>query len=98
MILDAEHAAEVAEEFVKRFDREAPELYSKVDRARGYTQVLNRKGELERYPVMSVTVAAVSCESRKFSHVAQVSDVASELKSLGKRQKGSVIVWDRRES
>jgi diguanylate cyclase (GGDEF)-like protein len=98
MILDAPRAVAVAEEFVRRFDREVPELYSKTDRARGYTQVLNRKGQLERYPVMSVTVAAVVCEGRKFTHIAQISDVAAELKRLGKQQKGSVIVWDRRES
>jgi diguanylate cyclase (GGDEF)-like protein len=98
MILDAERAQAVADEFVRRFDREVPELYSKTDRARGYTQVLNRKGQLERYPVMSVTVAAVACEGRKFSHLAQVSDVAAELKRLGKQQKGSIVVWDRRES
>lgn len=98
LILDRARAGEVAEEFVRRFDQEVPELYSQTDRARGYTQVLNRKGELERSPLMTVTIAAVSSESRCFTHTAQVADVAAELKRLGKRQAGSVIIWDRRES
>lgn len=98
LILDRARAREVAEEFVRRFDQEVPELYSQTDRARGYTQVLNRKGELERSPLMTVTIAAVSSESRCFTHTAQVADVAAELKRLGKRQAGSVIIWDRRES
>ncbi len=98
LILDSARAREVAEEFVRRFDAEAPELYSQTDRARGYTQVLNRKGELERSPLMTVTVAAVSTESRSFTHTAQVADVAAELKRLGKQQPGSIIIWDRRES
>jgi len=98
LILSADRARAVAEDFVRRFDREIPELYSRTDRARGFTQVLNRQGQLERYPLMTVTIAAVSSESRAFTHVAQVSDVAAELKRVGKAQKGSVIVWDRRES
>jgi diguanylate cyclase (GGDEF)-like protein len=98
MILDAARARQVVEEFVRQFDLQIPDLYSKTDRARGFTQVLNRKGELERYPIMSVTVAAVSNEAKYFTHVAQVSDIAAELKHLGKQQKGSVIVWDRRET
>lgn len=98
MILDAEHARRVGDEFVREFDREIPELYSKTDRARGFTQVLNRKGDLERYPIMTVTIAAVSNETKCFTHVAQVSDIAAELKRLGKQQQGSIIRWDRRVS
>jgi hypothetical protein len=71
-------------------------LYSKTDRARGYIQVVNRKGELERYPLMTVTIAAVMNENRRFNHVAQIPDVAAELKHFGKQQQKSIIVWDRR--
>lgn len=98
MILDAERARHVGDEFLREFDREIPELYSRTDRARGFTQVLNRKGDLERYPIMTVTIAAVSNETKSFTHVAQVSDVAAELKHHGKQHEGSIIVWDRRGS
>jgi diguanylate cyclase (GGDEF)-like protein len=98
LILSAERATEVGEEILRRFDDEIPSLYSKTDRARGYIQVLNRKGELERYPLMTLTVAAISNENRSFVHIAQLSDVAAELKHFGKQQKSSVIIWDRRVS
>lgn len=96
LIASVETAAALAEEIIRRFDEEIPTLYSKTDRSRGYIQVVNRRGELERYPLMSLTIAAVSNEARCFTHVAQISDVAAELKKYGKQQKGSVIVWDRR--
>lgn len=98
LMVQADRAAAVADEVLRRFDQEMPLLYSKTDRTRGYIQVLNRKGELERYPLMTLTIAAVSNESRCFSHVAQISDVTVELKHYGKQQKGSIIVWDRRAS
>jgi diguanylate cyclase (GGDEF)-like protein len=97
-ILESGTARAVGENFIRQFDQQIPELYSKTDRSRGFTQVLNRRGEIEKYPIMTVTVAAVASEGRCFTHVAQVSDVAAEMKHLGKQQKGSVIVWDRRES
>jgi diguanylate cyclase (GGDEF)-like protein len=97
VMASAERAPSIAEEIVRRFDAEIPELYSKTDRARGYTQVLNRKGELERYSLMTVTVAAVVADGNSYSHIAQISDVAAELKHHGKQQIGSVIVWDRRD-
>jgi diguanylate cyclase (GGDEF)-like protein len=98
LMLQADRASAVADEIVRRFDEEITMLYSKTDRTRGYIQVLSRKGELERYPLMTITLAAVSNESHCFTHVAEISDVTAELKHYGKQQKGSVIVWDRRES
>lgn len=96
LIVAATTAREVADEIVRRFDDEVPALYSKTDRARGYIQVVNRQGELERYGLMTLTVAAVSNEQRQLTHVAQVSDIAAELKRYGKGERRSCVVWDRR--
>jgi len=96
LILAPEKAQEVGDGIVRRFDEEIPSLYSKNDRTRGYVQVENRQGKLERFPLMSLTIAAVSSDGKCFTHVAQISDVAAELKKYGKKQPGSVVVWDRR--
>lgn len=98
LILDETRAGSVGDEILRRFDEEIPSLYSKTDRARGYIQVVNRTGQVERFPLMTLTIAAVSNETRRFSHVAGVSDIAAELKHFGKQEKRSIIVWDRRES
>ncbi|MBK8232763.1 MAG: response regulator [Candidatus Eisenbacteria bacterium] len=96
LILSVTHAREIADEVIRRFDAEIPELYSATDRARGYIQVVNRQGELERYGLMTLTIAAVSSESRQITHVAQVSDIAAQLKHYGKEQRRSIVVWERR--
>jgi diguanylate cyclase (GGDEF)-like protein len=96
LILGVDQAAQIGAEILRRFDEEVPALYSKIDRARGFIQVVNRKGDLEQYPLMTMTIAAVSNESRCFTHVAQIADAAAELKAYGKQQKKSCIVWERR--
>lgn len=98
LMVQSDRAEAVAQEVLRRFEDEVPMLYSKTDRTRGYIQVVNRKGELERYPLMTLTVAAVSNDARCFTHVAEVSDITAELKNFGKSQPGNVIVWDRRVS
>lgn len=98
LVLDAARAGDVGDEILRRFDGEIPSLYSRSDRARGYIQVVNRTGQVEQFPLMTLTIAAVSNESRRFSHIAEVSDIAAELKHFGKQEKRSIIVWDRRES
>lgn len=79
-----------------RFDAEAPQLYSEMDRAAGYVEVANRRGDPERFPLMSLTIAAVPSDRYDVTHTAELNDLAAELKRFGKSQKGSVVVHERR--
>ncbi|MCA9728470.1 MAG: response regulator [Candidatus Eisenbacteria bacterium] len=96
VIVHPDHAEAVGEEILARFDREVPMLYNATDRERGYIETSNRQGGLQRYPLMTLTIAAVSNQLREITHVAQVSDIAAELKRFGKEQERSVMIWDRR--
>ena len=96
LIIHPDRAAPIGERVIEKFDNQVPQLYNHTDRSRGYIQTLNRQSELEEYPVMTLTIAAVSNQTRDITHVAQVSDVAAELKRLGKEQDRSVLIWDRR--
>jgi diguanylate cyclase (GGDEF)-like protein len=89
-------AERMGQAILEKFDREIPQLYSQTDRARGYIETVDRQGVVQAYPVMTLTIAAVSNEGREIEHVAQVSDIAAELKRFGKEQKQSVLIWDRR--
>jgi len=48
------------------------------------------------FEVMSITILVVSNVGRDIRHSAQVSDIAKDLKKLGKATKGSIVVSDRR--
>jgi diguanylate cyclase (GGDEF)-like protein len=96
VIVHPDYAEAIGEEILERFDREVPMLYNAVDRARGHIETSNRQGEVQRYPLMTLTIAAVSNQIREITHVAQVSDIAAELKRFGKEQHRSVMIWDRR--
>jgi DNA-binding response OmpR family regulator len=96
VLTDPGSAEVLGQEILNRFDREAPLLYDEPDRARGYVEVPNRRHVTERFPLMSITIAMVSTDRVPVSHLAQLVDIAHELKTHGKGIPGSVLVGERR--
>jgi len=91
-----EHAEPIGQEIIDVFNRVIPSLYDPEDRERGYVEVMNRRHDLEHFPLMSVTIALVSTDRAQVSHLAQLTDIAQELKAHGKGIPGSVLVGERR--
>ena len=96
VITQPELAQQVGDWILQRFDEQIPELYNEVDRERGYIETTNRQGLVQRYPLMTLTIAAVSTANQGATHIAEISDTAAELKRYGKSQNRSVLIWDRR--
>ncbi len=83
-------------EIVEVFDTLIPYQYSEQDRRAGYFFGKDRRGQLHRVPLMTVSIGVVTNERRHFTHAAQVSELATEMKSYAKTLPGSVFTIDRR--
>jgi PleD family two-component response regulator len=86
----------VADLIIEKFDSAAPGFYLEEDRERGFIEVENRRGDMQRYPIVSVSIGIASSERRDFTHYAEVVAVAAEMKEFTKRTPGSVWAADRR--
>lgn len=95
-IMPVERVAETCGEIVGVFDTLIPYQYSEQDRRAGYYFGKDRRGQLHKVPLMSVSIGVVTNERRKFTHAAQVSELATEMKSYAKTLPGSVYTIDRR--
>ncbi len=73
-----------------------PYQYNEQDRRAGYYFGKDRRGQLHRVPLMTLSIGVVTNQHRRFTHTAQVSELATEMKSYAKTQAGSVFVVDRR--
>ena len=89
--------SEICEEIISIFDALVPYQYSEQDRRAGYYFGKDRRGQLHRVPLMTVSIGIVTNERRHFTHPAQVSELAAEMKSYAKTLSGSVFVVDRRQ-
>jgi diguanylate cyclase (GGDEF)-like protein len=87
---------EVCSEIVSVFDTLVPFQYSEQDRRAGYFFGKDRRGQLHRVPLMTVSIGVVTNERRHFTHAAQVSELATEMKSYAKSLPGSTFSIDRR--
>ena len=88
----------VCTEILGVFDTLIPLQYNEQDRRAGYFFGKDRRGQLHRVPLMTLSIGIVTNRNRRFAHPAQVSELATEMKSYAKTLPGSVYVVDRRHS
>jgi GGDEF domain-containing protein len=95
-IIPAGDISPVCSEILEVFDALIPLQYNDQDRRAGYFFGKDRRGQLHRVPLMTLSIGIVTNRHRKFAHPAQVSELATEMKSYAKTLPGSVFVVDRR--
>jgi GGDEF domain-containing protein len=97
-IIPVDAVNEVCAEIIDVFDTLIPFQYSEQDRRAGYFFGKDRRGQLHRVPLMTLSIGVVTNERRHFTHAAQVSELATEMKSYAKTLTGSVYSVDRRQN
>jgi PleD family two-component response regulator len=96
MVLPIESVQEICSQIVSVFDTLIPYQYNEQDRRAGYFFGRDRRGQLYRVPLMTLSIGIVTNEHRRFGHPARASELATEMKSYAKTLPGSVFVVDRR--
>lgn len=97
-IVPEEWVEPVCTEILHVFDALGPLQYNEQDRRAGYFFGKDRRGQLHRVPLMTLSIGIVTSRNRAFSHPAEVSELATEMKSYAKTLPGSVFVVDRRQA
>ncbi len=84
------------DEIIQLFDELIPYQYTVEDRRAGYFLGKDRRGTVHRIPLMTLSIGVVTNFIQRFSHTAQVSELAAEMKTYAKTLPGSLYVVDRR--
>jgi len=95
-IIPYDQIADICGEITTTFDLLVPYQYSEVDRRAGYFFGKDRRGVLDRVPLMTLSIGVVSNLQRTFREPKQVSKLATEMKTYAKSLTGSVYSIDRR--
>jgi PleD family two-component response regulator len=96
LICDPFQVEAICKEAVHDFDEGIGALYDPEDREAGYIDVPDRRGDMHRYPIMSLSIGVASSVLRVFRSRIEASEAASEMKSFAKAQPGSAFQIDRR--
>ena len=98
VVTTSKDAERLARRIIHEFDEGKEDLHEEEDFKNGYLEIESRNGQVERFPLVTLTLALVSeCQGR-FEHPAQLSDTMVELKRFGKMKPHSVVVKERRST
>jgi PleD family two-component response regulator len=84
----------VCNKIISGFDATAPLLYDREARTRGYISGVDRQGRPMAFPLVSISIIAVSSRLRPLSHPGEVAQRSVEPKKRAKLISGSVLIID----
>ena len=97
ILTSIEKAEGISKEIIRLFDERIREHYEQEDLEKGYIVASDRRGNVMRFPVMTISISVVHNEYRKLTALSQVTRIAAELKKYAKDLEGSGYVFDRRK-
>ncbi len=95
-IMPGELVPQICENIIRTFDTFIPFRYHVDDRKKGYIITANRRGETEKFVIMTLSIAVVINKGRMFQHVGEMSHMLADLKKYTKTLDGSNYVIERR--
>ena len=98
VIVPAERAEVVADEIISGWAAEVAELYGPKERQDGYVEIVDRRGKLRRFPLVTVSIGIASNLKREINTHWEAAEIAREMKQRAKGQEGSCYSIDRRET
>lgn len=88
----------LCQRIIARFERKIKQFFTKEDVERGFVEIANRRGIIEKFPLTSVSIAVVVADKHRFSNILEIGDVAAQVKHAVKSIMGNSYIIDRRKS
>ena len=73
-------------------------LFPNINVERGFVEVANRKGIIEEFPIVSLSIAVVEVENGNFTSPLEIGEVSAQVKHMAKEMIGSTYVINRRRT
>ncbi len=82
---------------IRTFDAFIPYRYELEDRERGYITTVSRRGTIENYNILTISIAVIINKNGAFSHIGELSKMLADLKKATKQMPGSNFMIERRQ-
>lgn len=87
----------MCQDIIAEFDKSVERYYTQDDIKKGYIEVENRKGIIEQFPIVSITIGVVNVTKGRFNNILEIGEIGASVKHLAKTIPGSTYVINRRE-
>ena len=89
VIIEARLAKAACQDIIAAFDAMIPSYYSEEDRANGAINGVDRYGVSRVFPLLSISIAALTCQPGSYATAAEIATVAASVKDRVKESSGS---------
>jgi diguanylate cyclase (GGDEF)-like protein len=96
IVTTIDKAEAICSSVIDEFDEKVLTFYNEEDRTRGVITTKNRRGEVDTFPLMTISMAIVTNERRRIDSHVEVGEIAAEVKKKLKTMPGSNYFMDRR--
>lgn len=79
------------EMFEKQFETNVLSFYNPIDLKNGYITTANRRGEIEHFPLLTLTTAVVNNHEQEFNDIYELTKLMAKQKREKKQKKLSII-------
>ena len=84
-------------DIINDFDLRVMDYYSQEDIERGFVEVANRKGIMEQFPLVSISIGIVEVDNQKYKNTLEIGEIGAQVKHQAKTIMGSSYVINRRK-
>ncbi|MCX5715994.1 MAG: diguanylate cyclase [Candidatus Omnitrophica bacterium] len=94
-----ERAEKVAKYITEEFDKRVRALYNKEDLGQGFIMAHARDGNVQKFPIMTISLAGVGNEKRPLNSYGEITNICAEVKKKvkGVPKTNSVFMLDQRD-
>ena len=97
-VIDKYDYENLCKDIITEFDSKVVKYYTEEDVERGFVEVANRKGIIEEFPIVSLSIAVVEVENGNFTSPLEIGEVSAQVKHMAKEMIGSTYVINRRRT
>ncbi len=87
----------VCQNILLEFDNKVLKYFNDKDIKRGYIEVVNRKGVMEQFSLISLSIGVVEVSKDRFSNILEIGEVGAAVKHMAKITLGSAYAVNRRK-
>lgn len=88
---------QICQDMILEFDTQVATFYTQEDVDRGFVEVANRRGIIEQFPIVSISISVVEVDKERYKNTLEIGEVSAQVKHQAKSIIGSTYVINKRK-
>ncbi len=95
-IVPGTNCEKLCQSLVAYFDEHVKKFFTEEDLEKGYIEVANRRGIIEKFPLTSLSIGVVMADVGRFHNILEIGEIGAQVKHAAKSVMGSCYAVDKR--